>query len=49
MNRVFKITFNTLIIKLRIMGVRVSPEQRMMALNILEAKVKGMAQDMIRK
>ena len=49
MNRVFKITFNTLIIKLRIMGVRVSPEHRMMALNILEAKVKGMAQDMIRK
>ena len=49
MNRVFRMTLSTLIITLRIMGVRVSPEQRIMALNMLEPKVKGMAQAIMRK
>ena len=49
MNRVFKMTLKTLIIKFSTMGVRVSPEQRMMALNILEHSVKCMAQAMMRK
>ena len=49
MNKVLRITLNTLIIRLRTMGVLVSPAQRMTALNMLVPRVKGMAQAMIRK